>query len=152
MIAFEPVVSARPIAGALHYRSGEYAFFTDGRYGSFTSVLLNDVQIEIDADGLATAVWGMCPHTSWIARSLAPPIAISAVLKCTGADWVPGVSVRLTPNHRWPAYVDRAKGWLCLGEADGSGGEAYAFAPGSVAVLRRGSLVALWLRPRTLPG
>ena len=151
MITFEPV-AARPCAGTLVYRAGEYALATEPNPGSFTSLLVNDVHIEVDEDGCALSVWGLCPHPSWIPHALSPPPARESGLKAKGAAaLVPGVGIRLNPRHRWSVFVDRASGWLCLGDHDAPVVDAYRFAPGAVAVLRDGHLVALWLRPGELP-
>lgn len=150
MITFEPAV-APPRAGTLIYRAGEYSLVTEPNPGSFTALLVNDVHIEVDEDGTALSVWGLCPHPSWIPRNLTPPAAVEGGLRAAGAALVPGVGIRLNPGARWSVFVDRACGWLCAGEPDAPPGEAVRFAPGAVAVLRDGRLVALWIRPAQLP-
>ena len=150
MIALAPF-PARLAAGTLHYRPDEYAFSTEPNPGSFTSLLVNDVHIEVDADGRAMCVWGLCPYPSWIARTLTHPVAVDSGLRATGAELEPGVGIRLNPGHRWPVFVDRARVLLCIGEPECSDYDSYRFAPGAVAVLREGELVALWLTPEHVP-
>lgn len=144
-------ISARPVGGTLIYRQDEYALATEPNQGAFTSLLVNDVHIELDEEGCALSVWGLCPHPSWIPRTLSPPSARKHRLRVTGANLVPGVGIRLNPGHYWSVFVDYTCGWLCLGDPDPLAGDAYQFAPEAVAVLKGGHLVALWLQPVQLP-
>src|SRR5438552_1910243 len=60
----------------LLYRPEEYSFDTEPRsIGSFTSVLVDDLNLEIDEVGRILAIWGMCPHTRWMTAPLVPPKA-----------------------------------------------------------------------------
>lgn len=109
------------------------------------SLLINDVQIEIDEAGRLHYVWGYCPHESWLAAPLKEPRGQTGCLAHHGSDVVPGISRRLNAS-RWSTTFDQSSGWLCVGEPRATG-EAVAFAPGAVVVLSAGELVALWLKP-----
>jgi hypothetical protein len=114
--------------------------------GGVTSLQVNTVQIEMDEDGRLLYVWGYCPHESWDAAMLTAPAAKLGRLQYIGRDVVPGVSISLNADRHWGVGHDSTSRWLCIG--DGSArGEMVAFAPGAIAVLKEGELIALWLHP-----
>ena len=60
----------------LVYRPEEYSFDMEPAPSrSFTSVLVDDLNLEIDEAGKVISVWGMCPHTRWVETTLARPEA-----------------------------------------------------------------------------
>lgn len=137
--------------GTLHYDPSSLAFATLPLRETFTSLLVNDVQLDVDDAGRITFVWGLCPHQSWVRRSLVPPTSMGGVLGVRGASLVPGVSVRVNKEERWPVAVDPDSGWVCLGDWSIKAARHVAFAPGAVASLVDGDLVALWLHPEPFP-
>ncbi|WP_428309891.1 hypothetical protein [Hydrocarboniphaga sp.] len=137
----------KPLSGRLVYRRSERSFDVEPQpERGVTSLLVNDVQIEIDEDGRLIYVWGLCPHESWTAVRLDPPTAKPGRLQYVGGEVVPGVSKRLNADKRWAVGHDTSSQWLCIGDQTVHG-EVIAFAPGAVAVLREGKLGALWLHP-----
>ncbi len=61
---------------------------------------------------------------------------------------VPGISYRLNENSRWPIYVNKKKGWVCLGAPKIQGKELIEFAPDCVATMDGQELIAVWLHPK----
>jgi hypothetical protein len=137
----------KPVSGRLVYRRFEHSFDVEPRpERGVASLLVNDVQIEIDEDGRLIYVWGLCPHESWKAATLDAPAAKPGRLQYVDGEVVPGVSKRLNAGKRWAVGYDSSSQWLCIG-AESAHGEMIAFAPGAVAVLGKDELVALWLHP-----
>jgi hypothetical protein len=137
----------KPISGRLVYRSYDHSLDVDPRpERGVTSLLVNDVQIEIDEDARLIYVWGLCPHESWSVKRLSCPKAKPGRLQYVGGKVVPGISKRINPERRWPVKHDASAQLLCIGD-DTAHGEVVEFAPGAVAVLNEGQLAALWLHP-----
>jgi hypothetical protein len=140
--------NGRPIFGRLIYRYSERSFdvepLPDKR--GIASLLVNDVQIEIDEDVRLIYVWGLYAHESWTPAKLSPPTAKLGSLRYIDRILVPGVSRRLNADNRWPVSYDASSRCLCVGEASGED-DAIAFAPGAIASLREGELIGLWLHP-----
>jgi hypothetical protein len=136
-----------PVSGRLVYRRSEHSLDVEPHpEGGVASLLVNDVQIEIDDDGRLLYVWGLCPHESWKPASLDAPSATPGRLQYVDEEEViPGVSTRLN-RTRWPVAYDSASHWLCIGD-ESARGETIAFAPYAIAVLKEDELVALWLHP-----
>ena len=140
-------VDGKPLSGRLIYRRSERSFDIEPLpKGGVTSLLVNDVQIEIDEDCCLMYVWGLCPHESWTPARLNPAAAKPRRLRYANGAVVPGVSRRLNADKRWPVHYDASSQWLCIGD-ESVRGEMIAFAPDSIAALRNGDLVALWLNP-----
>jgi hypothetical protein len=145
-------IGSAPLAGDLIYRTADRAFDVNPRPDDGgVSLLVNDVQIELDEDGTLLFVWGFCPHESWLTAPLPVPLGKSVALRWSGSPLVPGVSRRLNPNARWPVTHDPTTGWICVGNPAAEG-ERLAFAPGSILVLHEGMLTVLWLHPRQEQG
>jgi len=137
--------------GRLVYRRAEYSFDTESRpNGRGISVSINEVQLFVDDDGRVIYVSGYCPFQGWGRTALGPPGFISAGLVI--ADLNPrsiqsGMAFGLNDlSSRWAVYVN-PDGWVCVGNPEARGEQAIEFAPGSVAVLKGDTLVALWLHP-----
>lgn len=138
-------VGGSPIEGRLVYRRSEQQVDTEPPTDEgFASLLVNDVQIELTDAGLLRHVWGYCPDSSWTRQSLDAPKAEVGCLAFRG-NLVPGVSRRLNAE-RWPVGRDESTGWICIGDCTANF-EAVAFAPGAIAMLASGEIVALWLKP-----
>lgn len=138
------------VGSSLVYRPYDYAFDVEPKpEGGESSLLVNDLQLEIDDEGRVLYVWGYCPHTSWSTASVEPPLARRATLAAeTPDDLAPGTSMRIS-KERWPVHVDLQTGWVRVGRC--VEGDVVEFAPGVRACLSEGELVCLWLRPRELP-
>ncbi len=140
-----------PALGELVYKAEEYSFDTVNRTEEGeASLLVNDVQLEIDGENRVLFVWGLCPYTSWAALELNAPPARPGRLRVTGLELQPGMSKRLNADARWRVCADRRSRWICLGDPQASG-DFIQFAPGAVAVLAGGALKALWLKPTRFP-
>lgn len=136
------------------YRESESSFAIEPPSNEgVSSALVNDLQLEVDEDGVVLYAWGLFPHPStWQPTVFSPPIARRRRMRIVVSDgWTPGVSRRLNAN-RWSTFVNTASGWVCLGDPEASQNVvAVEFAPNSVAVVEKGVVVAIWLRPRTIP-
>jgi len=137
------------------YRPEEYAFGIEHRHGRiispFTSIQVNELQLQLDEQGRVLYADGYCPHLGWSETKANPPSAHRGVLLVRDLDLVAGVSIALTTS-RWPVSVNRTTGWVCIGEylpSKGSG--AVEFANKSIAVVERGLLKSIWLKPIILP-
>jgi hypothetical protein len=137
----------------LVYRSDEYSFDVEppSRNGS-ASVLVNDINLELDETGRVVSLWGLCPHTRWRPKKLVTPASIQGQAQFNGSD-MPlrvGESVRLNKDA-WPVFVDTNSGWVSL---DG-GRTASRFIESLAHVLlgldSNGDIVSLWLKPLKLP-
>ena len=139
---------------ALVYRPEEYSFVVEPKPESgVASLLLDDLQLEIDLQGHLLYPWGLCSHTTWRPMTAIPPRYVQGSVSAgIEREITPGISWRLPHPGRWLVFVNRQAGWVCVGDPlakDGS--EAIEFSPGCVIVLSRDQPVALWLRPNTLP-
>lgn len=137
----------------LIYRPEEYSFDVDPAPGrSFTSVLLDDLNLEIDATGRVVSVWGLCPHTRWVPTKLAPPeAAFGEIFFVPDAALLPGVSIPLNHNSYLPVQVDQASGWVRIAGPGTSTASASSvrLLPGIIfEVTEQGQLCALWLKPQ----
>ncbi len=135
--------------GTLRYLRQTYSLNTHPRPGEgVTSLLVNDINLEVADDGRVLYVWGLCPHTEWLDACLVVPTASPTPLRWHGPDLVPGVGVRLNKGERWSVHADRGAGWLVVGNSQVSAtDEVFYFAPGAMLVMRHGKLVGLWLHP-----
>lgn len=137
----------KPLSGQLVYRRSEHSLDVDPRPNrGIASLLVNDVQIEIDEDGRLLYVWGLCPYESWTAARLDSPAAKAGRLQYINGEIIPGVSKRLNVGERWPVHYDTSSKWLCIGDTS-SRDDLIIFAPDAVAALHDGELTGLWLHP-----
>ena len=117
------------------------------------SVLVNELQLEVDEENRVLYAWGLCPSTMWRPTRAMPPPALQQVLEVvTEKQMIPGVSLQVN-QERWPVAVNAERGWVCVGDAEagGSGETPVEFAPGTIAVLAGDRLRAVWLHPQSLP-
>ena len=136
----------------LLYRPADYSFDVVPRpSGAISSVLVNDLELEVNDEGIVLCATGLCPHTGWERTTHGPPDATRRTLRVEASDgWVPGISKRLTSPSAWRMFVNQTAGSVCVGNPEART-EGVEFAPGCVAVLEDKRLVALWLRPKELP-
>lgn len=138
--------------GDLVYYSDEFSLDTRNRKDcGITSILVNDVQLEINEDGIVCAVWGMCPHTVWKEDSISLPRYKPGAL-LLDEELCPGVSLRLNkPESSWAIRHDSKFGWIVLSPGDEKTFvEAVEFLPNCIAALHEKRLVCLWLKPKML--
>lgn len=138
---------------SLVYRRDEYSLDTLNRYiGGLTSVVVNDVQLEVSEGGEISAVWGMCPHMTWMECEVPLPTYQSARLTYQG-EITPGVSIGVnSADNRWPVRHDPQTGWIAIApDTIPTSGEAVEFLPGCLAQIdQTGELLCLWLKPDIL--
>lgn len=119
----------------------------------FESVLVNDLELHVDAEGRVLSIDGYAPRKAWIPTRVEPPTGEEGLVVVTTPTGPRGASVRLTSGHPWPNHFNQDKGWLCVGDPSRDpGSRAVQVAPDSLLVLRGSELVAIWLRVRSLAG
>lgn len=105
-----------------------------------------------DAEGKIIYVWGLCPLVKYIETEKAPQKYKSHTLSVLlNKPLIPGVSYRLNQERRWPIYINKKKGWVCLGDPNTENKNLVEFAPDCVATLEGENLTAIWLHPEKLP-
>jgi hypothetical protein len=143
-----------PTAGRLVYQTGDFAFATIPRpTGCVSSVSINELELMLDEETQRVVfVTGYCPRVGWQPDALQVPTRRAASLVAVlQEEAVPGTSIPLN-DGRWPVLVDWGSGWIRLGRGDPSDDHAgVEFAPGAVAILKEGELIALWLKPDLSP-
>ncbi len=140
--------------GKVIYRPEEYSFdFETDTPSSGTSLLVNDLHLEVDEDQRILYVWGVCPYYRWQHTDRNPPSSEPGILVAIlNGQMIPGVSHRLTKPSEWPILVNPESGWICIGDPDvREPFESVEFATNSIAVLKEGMLRAIWLLPEELP-
>lgn len=115
-------------------------------------LMINDLELELDDDGTIMSVSGLCPLLEYEKIDEAPEkyekYALVALLNIT---LTPGVGYRLNDfTNWWPIYINKKKGWVCVGNPDMKNKHLVEFAPGCIATLDGEELIALWLHPKTL--
>lgn len=141
--------------GKVVYRAEEYSFDFEAPScdGGISSILINDVQLEIDEEGRVLWAWGVCPYSIWEQTSSTPPDYIrGSLVALLDKEIIPGVSYRLTEPGAWRVYVNPDQGWVCVGNLVESGSiEAVEFATDTIAVVKDEVLKAIWLHPEKIP-
>jgi hypothetical protein len=134
---------------SLIYREEDYSFDREPHDDTgFTSILINDLQLEIDEHGLIQYVWGLCPLIKFTETDRFPISYEShPLLALLEESPTPGISIRINENERWPIYVNKIKGWVCIGNPKASG-SYIEFVPNCVAVLDKQEIITVWLKPK----
>lgn len=133
--------------GELIYKSAEYSLDTLDRTAGGSSLLVNDIQLELSEEGVVCAVWGMCPHTTWRNGGTLLPFVRPGALVYRGT-FTPGISTRIN-SERWPVRHDPRTGWIVLSRTEScEPTEAVEFLPNCLAGFLNNELVCLWLKPR----
>lgn len=138
---------------SLVYRPEDYSFDVEPLDGTGdTSIMINDLQLEIDDEGKIMYVWGLCPLIKYEETDEFPfKYKTASLVALLGKLPVPGISYRLNEGQRWPIYVNKEKGWVCLGDPNTKGEQLIEFAPNCVATMDGQELIAVWLHPEKLP-
>jgi hypothetical protein len=117
-----------------------------------TSIMINDLQLEIDHEGKIIYVWGLCPLVKYEEIDNFPfEYKTGSLVALLDKPPVPGISYRLNEDRRWPIYINKKKGWVCLGNPATKGKQLVEFAPNCVATMDGQDLIAVWLYPEKLP-
>ena len=138
---------------SLVYRSEDYSFDVEPLDGTGdSSIMVNDLQLEIDDQGIVMYAWGLCPlidcHPTKNFPKKYRSVALIAVLD---KPPVLGISYRINEYARWPLYVNKKKGWVCVGNPETKSKELVEFAPDCIATLENNEIIAIWLHPNKLP-
>lgn len=138
---------------ALVYREEDYSFDIEPHDGSgFTSIMINDLQLEIDDEGKIVYVWGLCPLIKYEETNETPESYESkSLVALLDKPPIPGISYRLNEKERWPIYINKKKGWVCIGNPKINGKQMIEFVPNCVAALEDQEITAIWLKPKDLP-
>jgi len=115
-----------------------------------SSLVAGTLQVEVSVDqGVILFVWGYCPYLSWRSLSISPPSCKEGILRIIRpAPLVAGVSLGIDSTVSPAAYFDPLSGWLRLGAAEMAGNAtAVEFATDSIAAMKGGQLVSIWVRP-----
>lgn len=137
----------------LIYQEDEYSFDTERlEVAGFTSILINDLQLEIDDKGEIGYVWGYCPLIEYEKTTIAPKeYKAKSLIVVLDKPLIPGVSHRLNDEKRWPIYINLKEGWVCIGDPKIENKELIEFAPNCIAAMSGEELLAVWLHPEGLP-
>jgi hypothetical protein len=138
--------------GNLVYYSDEFSLDTIGRKNcGYTSVLVNDIHLEINEFGVVCAIWGICPEIHWEKSSISLPLYSSGSL-IVHEKLCPGVSVRVNIDELyWNVKYDIETGWLLLCEKKMQKYiDVVEFLPNCIAALQDKRLVCIWLKPEIL--
>jgi hypothetical protein len=137
---------------SLVYQS--YYFDTEPRAtGDYDrSILINYLELELDEMGRTICIGGYQPLTKYEETDEAPTnYQAQSLVVVLGEPAVPGVLHRLNKDAMWPIYINKKKGWVCLGNPKTDDKQLIEFAPGCVATIEGQELIALWLHPKKLP-
>ena len=137
----------------LVYRDEDYSFDREPHDGiGFASIMINDLQLEINDEGKVMYVWGLCPLTQYKETQEVPqkykPHSLVALLDKSPT---PGISYRLNEDCRWPIYINKGKKWICLGNPGTKDKRLIEFAPNCIATMDGQELIAVWLYPEKFP-
>lgn len=126
------------------YDSAEYSIRSEPRpMMGFTSLLVNDLNIELNEAGQFVYIWGLCPLHSAIPKDISfPEPQKKNLFYVADKPLISGVSERINPGNRWPIYFDKNNSLVCFSELRGNA-EAIEFASGCVAFLENDQLLGL---------
>lgn len=136
----------------LVYRSMDMAFAVEPQFAGFTSVVINDLNLEINQAGKVVQVWGYCPYPGWVKLKVLPPQADpSEVFVVNDEPFRSGVSLRVNPDRPWPILVDQTSGWVCLDSGEGVASAAEILSGVVLGLSDLKQLSAVYLKPEFLP-
>lgn len=138
---------------SLVYRPEDYSFDIEDLDGTGdSSIMINDLQLEIDYEGKIMYVWGLCPLIIYEETNEFPfEYKTASLIALLDKPPILGISYRLNEDHRWPIYINKKKGWVCIGNPQIQNKLLIEFAPNCVAAIKGETLVAVWLHPKELP-
>jgi hypothetical protein len=137
---------------SLVYREEDYSFDVEPlSTQGYTSILINDLHLEITYEGKIIYVWGLCPLINYLRTDKTPNNYTAGEVTVILDNPTPGISKRLNDDKRWPIYINKNKGWVCIGDPHLSAEMSIEFIPNCIAELDNHQLKALWLKPNVLP-
>ncbi len=117
-----------------------------------SSILINDLQLEIDDEGKILYVWGYCPLIRYEKTNETPEHYICHGLQVIlDKEIIPGISTRLNEGNPWPRYINPKTGWVCIGNPVTQHTSMIEFAPDSIATMQGDQIIAVWLHPKWEP-
>lgn len=134
----------------LVYREEEYSFDIEPHDGTgYTSILINDLQLEINDIGKLLYVWGLCPLNNFQNTDEFPKkYQTKNIFANLENAIIPGVSYKLNELERWPIYINKKNGWVCIGNPTIENQKLIEFAPNCILAINELDAVALWLLPK----
>ena len=141
------LIDKKPVCSSfLVYRKDEFSFDTEpDPEPSFSTILFDDLGIELDEQGLVQSIGGFCPYPSWMPAKLAFPNFEKCKIKVILKDRLEaGISYRYN-DAPWPVYFDQHSSIVCIGDPLVIS-KAIMFASDAVMVLTHDKPVSLWLR------
>jgi hypothetical protein len=139
----------------LLYRREECSFDVEPTpEGIFTSILVDDLSLEVNAIGKVISVWGMCPFTRWTEAEAVPPEAGFGDLIFESKEPLkPGVSIRITKTKEGylPVTVDRKSGWVRIRDKSEPKRAVRPLMNVVIEIDDNGQISSLWLKPKYLP-
>jgi hypothetical protein len=144
------------LEGTLVYVPTDYAFVFHAtrKPDEHSSLQIGLLQLAVDYDGVVLYPYGVCGLVRHRDTDLTPPAVNrpGILVADTGTELIPGVAYRLGAPTDWPIWINKRRGWVCLGDPHYKMPvEAIEFATTSICVLSAGRLVAVWLHPEALP-
>jgi hypothetical protein len=143
----------RILNGTLFYKERGNCFYFEPQPRGGASILVNDVNLEIDEEGNVLYVWGLAAKIAWDDTDKSPPGFIQSGIGCILDKVMPGISIRRNKIGSWPMFFNKSINWFFIGEdINYKGFEYIEFAQNCVAILSdSGELKGLWLRPLIVP-
>jgi hypothetical protein len=63
---------------------------------------------------------------------------------------IPGISYQINETERWPFFINKKKGWVCIGSPNIKNKQLIEFAPNCIATMEGQEIIAVWLHPKKL--
>ena len=135
------------------YRSEDLSFDAEPlEEGGITSIMINDLQLQINEKGEIIYVWGYCPLFKHEETNQAPKnYESNTLIAVLDKPLIPGVSYRLNEDERWPIYINNKKEWICIGNPNTKGKKMIEFVPNCIATMDGQDLIAIWVHPKDFP-
>lgn len=147
----------------LVYENYEFLVVPDIETG-YASISVNYLELILDEEGRITYLFGYEPLKKYEETEKFPEFyetkdLVAVLDNEPGSEAFPGnPTYKLVKNSdwpevsEWPTYVNKKRGWVCIGDPVVIGKRMIEFAPSCVAALNdNNEMVAIWLHPVELP-
>lgn len=112
-------------------------------------LVINKINLSV-VDQKVIQIWGFCGLSRDMISSHEAPVATEGSLVVVD-DFKHGFAYSISESN-YPVSVNINTGWVCVGQSDNYGDyRAVEFITNCIAVIEKQKLVALWLKPNTLP-
>lgn len=134
----------------LEYIISDFSFITQNTTSEFfSSLLINNINIAFDADGVAFSIFGTSPFSRWQSGDFLVPQANSGSLIFRG-KFTPGISYRVNPIDKyWKVIFNKKNGWLEIKDFY-INCEFVKIFDGAIIGINCGNITGLWLRPHMI--